>query len=169
MKIHKFCNGDINKYILLLRKEVYPYQYMNSWEIFYETSLPDKEAFCSNLNIKGITDVDYRHAKRVFKEFNIKNLGEYHDLFVQSDPWFLADVFENFRNKCIEIYERDPAHFLSSPGLAWKACLKKTEVKLELLTDYNMLMMVEKWIRGIICHAMHRYAKGNNNYLKNYD
>ena len=98
MKIHKFCNGDINKYILLLRKEVYPYQYMNSWEIFYETSLPDKEAFCSNLNIKGITDVDYRHAKRVFKEFNVKNLGEYHDLFVQSDPWFLADVFENFRN-----------------------------------------------------------------------
>ena len=74
---------------------------MNSWEIFYETSLPDKEAFCSNLNIKGITDVDYRHAKSVFKEFNIKNLGEYHDLFVQSDPRLLADVFENFRNKCI--------------------------------------------------------------------
>ena len=83
--VNQFCNGDINKFILLLRKGVYPYEYMDSWERFDEALL-NKEAFYSNINIKDITDVDYRHAKRVFKEFNIKNLGEYHDLFVQSDP-----------------------------------------------------------------------------------
>ena len=81
----------------------------------------------------------------------------------------LADVFENFRNKCIEIYELDPAHFLSAPGLAWQACLKKTKVELELLTDIDMLLMVEKETRGGICQAIHRYDKANNKYMKNYD
>ena len=81
----------------------------------------------------------------------------------------LADVFENYRNNCFKIYELDPAHFLSEPGLAWQACLKKTKVKLELLPDVDMLLMVEKGIRGGICHAVYRYAKGNNNYMKNYD
>ena len=85
--------------------------------------------------MEHITDVDHRHAKRVFKSLNNKNLGDYHDLYVQSDTLLLADVFEFFRNKCIEIYELDPAHFLSAPGLAWQACLKKIEVKLELLTN----------------------------------
>ena len=98
---------------------------MDSWERFNETSLPDKETFYSNLNIKGIKDVDYRHAQNVFEEFKLKNLGDYDELYVQSDTLLLADVFENFRNKCIEIYEFDPAHFLSAPGLAWQACLKK--------------------------------------------
>ena len=90
---------------------------------------------------------------------NKKNLGEYHDLYVQSNTLLLADVFENLRDKCIEIYELDPAHFLSAPRLAWQACLKKTKVKLELLTNINMLFMVEKGIRGRICQAIHRYAK----------
>ena len=92
--------------------------------------MSDKEAFYSNLKLKNITDVGYRHAKRVYKEFNDKNLGDYHDLYVQSDTLIEADVFENFRNKCIEIYELDPAHFLSPPGLAWQAALKKARVKL---------------------------------------
>ena len=122
---HEFCNDDINKFILLLKKGVYPYEYMDSWERFDETSLPDKEAFYSELYIEEITDDDYIHAKKVFKEFNIKNLCEYHDLYVQKDTLLLADVFENFRNKCTGIYELDPAHFLSAPGLAWQACLKK--------------------------------------------
>ena len=91
---------------------------MDSWERFDETSLPDKEAFFGNLNMEDITDVDYRHAKRVFRNLNNKNLCDYHDLRVQSDTLLLADVFENFRNKCIEIYELDLAHFLSAPGLA---------------------------------------------------
>ena len=135
--IYEFCNDDINKFILLLWKCVYPYEYMDSWERFPET-LPDK-AFYSSLNMEDITDIDHRHAKRVLKKFNNKNLGDYHDLYVQSGALLLADAFENFRNKCIEIYELDPAHFLSAPRLAWQVCLKKTEVKLELLTNVDVI------------------------------
>ena len=105
--IYEFCNGALNKFILLLRKGVYPYEYMDSWERFNEISLPNKESFYSNLNMEDITDVDYRHANRVFKAFKLKV---------------------------------DPAHFLSAPGLAWQACLKKTEVELELITDPDMLL-----------------------------
>ena len=142
---------------------------MDSWERLDETSLPDKEAFYSSLNMEDITDVDYRHAKTVFKNLTNKNLSDCHDLYVQSDTLLLADVFENFRNKCIEIYELDPAHFLSATGLARQACLKKTEVRLELLTENDMLLMVEKGMRDEICHAIHRYVKANNKYMKNYD
>ena len=88
---------------------------------------------------------------------------------MQSDTSLLADVFENFRNMCIKVYELYPAHFLSAPRLAWQACLKKTKVKLELLTDYDMLLMVEEGIRGVICHTIHRHVKANNKYMKNYD
>ena len=101
--------------------------------------------------------------------FEIRNRGEYHDLYVQSDTLLLADGFESFRNICLEIYELDPVYFVSAPGLAWQACLKKTEVKLELLTDYDMISMIEKEIRGVICQATHRYAKVINKYMKNYD
>ena len=96
-------------------------------------------------------------------------MGDYHDLYVQSDTLLLADVFENFRKACIKTYELDPAHFMSLPELAWKACLKKTGVELEILTDYDMLLMIEEGIRGGICHAVHRYAKANNRYMKDYD
>ena len=119
--------------------------------------------------MEAITSVDYSYAKRVYKQLKSKNLGDYHDLHVQSNTLLLADVLENFRNKCIEIHKLDPAHFLSAPGLVWEACLKKTGVKLELLTDYDMLLMIEKGIRGWICQAIHRYAKANNKYMKNYN
>ena len=142
---------------------------MDSWKRFKEESLPDKKSFYSELNKEDITDEDYAHAQKVWDALNIKNLGEYHGLYVQSDTALLADVFENFRDKCIEIYEFDPAHFLSAPGLAWQACLKKTEIKLELLTDNDMLLMFEEGIRGGMCHVSHHYAKANNKYLKNYD
>ena len=98
-----------------------------------------------------------------------KNLGEYHDLHVKSDTLLLADVFENFRDKCIKIYKLDPAHFLSAPRLALQACLRKTKVKLELLTDTDMLMTVEKGIRGGICQAVDRCPKVNNRYMKNFN
>ena len=98
--------------------------------------------------MEDITDVDHRHSKRVFKNLSNKNLVDYHDLYVQSDTLLLTVVFENFRNKCVEIYELDPAHFLSAPRLVWQACLKKIDVKLELLTDPDILLMVEKGIRG---------------------
>ena len=105
----------------------------------------------------------------MFKELKLKNIGDYHDLYVQSDTLLIPDVFENFRNKCIEIYELDPAHFLSAPGLAWQACLKKTEVELELLANNGMLLMDEKGTRGGIFQVIHRYAEANNKYMKNYN
>ena len=154
---------------MLLRKGVYPYEYIDNWKRFDETLLLEKEAFYSNLFMEAITDADHRHANNVFKKFKLKNLREYHDLYVQSDTLLLADVFENFRNMCIKVYKLDPAHFLSAPGLAWQACLKKIKVKLELLTDPDMLLMVEEGIRGGICHAIHRNTKANNKYMKNYD
>ena len=165
---YEFCNKNLNKFILLLRKCVYPYEYMDNWERFDETSLPNKESFYSNLNMENIDDIGYRHDNNVFKRFKLKNLGEYHDLYVQSDTLLLADVFENFRNTCIKVYELDPAHFLSLPGFAWQPCLKKN-IKLELLTNYDMLLMVEEGIRGGICHSVHRHARANNKYMKNYD
>ena len=162
---YRFCNRDLNKFSLLLRKGVYPYEYMDSWEKFNETELPDKESFYSELNKEGITDEDYVHAQKVWDVFEIKNLGEYHDLYVQSDAILLAEVYENFRDKCIEIYQLDPAHFLSAPGLAWQACLKNTGVELELLTNNDMLMRYENGIRGRMCNAVYRYAKANNKNL----
>ena len=105
-----------------------------------------------------------------FKELKLKNIGDYRDLYVQSDTLLFADVFENFRNKCIKMYELDPAHFLSAPGLISTASLfKKKRVKLELLTDIDMLLIVEKGIRGGICSLIHRYTKANNKYMENYD
>ena len=154
---------------MLLRKGVYPYEYMDEWNKFNEKVLPSKESFYSNLTLENITETDYAHANNVFKKFNINNLGEYHDLYVRSDTLLLADIFEKFKQSCLKNYELDPAHFVSLPGLAWQACLKKTNVELELLTDYDMLLMVEKGIRGGICHAIQRYAKVNNKYMKDYD
>ena len=155
----------------MLRKGVYPYEYVDNWERFNETSLPSKKDFYSKLNMEDIDDIDYRHGNNVFKGFKLENLlrGDYHDLYVQSDTLLLADVFENFRDMCIKEYELDPAHFLSLPGLVWQACLKKTNIELELLTDYDMLLMEEEGIRGGICHSIHRYAKANNKYKKNYN
>ena len=136
---YNFCNGDIDKFMVLLRKGVCPYEYMDDWSIFAEEKLPDNSDFYSSLNMEEISGIDYRHAEKVLNKFNIKNLGEYHDLYVQSDTLLLADIFENFRNMCIEVYELDLVYFLSAPGLAWHACLKKTGVKLELKLELMLI------------------------------
>ena len=168
LSTYKFSNENINIFILLLRKGVYPYEYMDSWERFGETSLPNKD-FYSCLNMKDITDIDYRHTKRVFKELEMDNLGDYHDLIAQSNTILLADIFENFRNKCIETYELDAAYFLSAPGLTYMARFLKKDAELELLTDPNILLMFEEGIRGEITQSSHRYAEANNKYMQNYD
>ena len=151
---YKFSNYDNNKFVLLFRKGVYPYENMDDWEKFNETSLAEREDFYSHLNMEGIIDADYANAKRVRKDFKIKNLGEYHNSHVQSNTLLLADVFENFRNMCLEIYELDSAKSFSAIRLAWQAALKKTKAKLYLLTDINILLMVEKSIGGEICHSI---------------
>ena len=135
---------------------------MDSWSNFNDTLLPSKDQFYNKLNLEHISDEDYAHAHEVSNTFKFRNLGEYHDLYVKLDTALLADVSESFRNKCLEIYEFDLAYFLTAPGLAWWACLKRTGIKLELLTDNNMLMMFEKGIRGGMCQATDRYAKANN-------
>ena len=144
---YSFSNNDLNKFILLLKKGVYPNDYVNNWKRFNETSLLSKKDFYSNLNMEHIDDIDYRHGNNVFKGFKLENLGDYHDLYVQSYALLLPDVFEYFQGMCIKEYELDPAHFLSLPGLAFQACLKKTNIELELLRDYDMLLMVEEGMR----------------------
>ena len=167
---NKICNDDINEFLLLLSKGVYPNEYMDRWERFNEEQLPSIEKFYSLLNLKhNITKDDYKHAQKVWNTFNIRNLGKYHDLYVQSDTLQLADVFEKFRNLCLKEYKLDSAYFVTTPGLAMEACLKMAGVKLELLTDINMLLMFEKGIRGGLAQAIHRYATANNKYMPNYN
>ena len=156
---YRFCNGNIDRFMLLLRKGIYPYKYMDDWDRFNEEILPHKSDFYSSLNMEEILEIDYRHAEKVFNKFNIKNLGEHRDLYVQSDTLLLADVFESFRNLCIKTYKLDPAYFYSLPGLAWEACLKKTGEKLVLISDIDMLLMLEEGIKGGICHSVLKHAK----------
>ena len=127
-----------------MRKGIYPYEYMSSWDKFAESQLSPKKVFYSNLNMSNISDDDYQHAQKVWNAFNIKNLGEYHDLYLKTDVILLDNVFETFRDTCLEHYKLDPAHFYTSPGLAWKACLKETRIKLELLNYPDMLLMFER-------------------------
>ena len=110
--VYEFCDYDINKFMILLRKGVYPYEYMDEWNKFDEKELPSKGSFYSSLTMEDISVTDYKHANNVFKKFNLNNLGDYHDLYVRSDTLLLADVFENFRNACMKNYELDPTHFI---------------------------------------------------------
>ena len=147
---------------LVIRKEIYPYEYMDSWDKFEEMSLPSIKRFNSNLNMSGVSDTDYKHACSVWREFGIRNMGEYHDLYLKTNIILLTNVFESFRRVCLENYGLDPSHFYTAPGLAWKACLKKTGIRLELLLDPDMLLMFERGIRGGITQSVHRWAAANN-------
>ena len=165
INVKRYYKDDILE--LVTRKGVYPYEYMDTPEKLKETQLPAREAFYSRLNDEGITDENYAHARKIWETFKMKNLEDYHDLYNRVDVLLLADVFENFRSVCIKNYNLDPAHYYTAPGLAWDAALKVTKVKLELLSDIDMLLMVEKGTRGSISMISNRYRKSNNKYMGN--
>ena len=154
---------------LLIRKGVYPYDYMDNFERFNETVLPPMYEFNSRLYDSNVDVKDYEHAQKVWQHFDIKNMGEYHDLYLKTDVILLADIFENFRDVYAKNYKLDPACYYTSPGLSWNALLKKTEIKLDLLSDVNMILFIEGGIRGGVSMISNRYGKANNKYMENYD
>ena len=154
---------------LMSKKGVYPYDFMDSMEKFENKELPKIEEFYSMLNEEHISEKDYNHAKEVWNAFRIKNMGEYHDLYLQSDVLLLTDVFENFRNTCMQYYGLDPCHYFTSPGLSWDAMLKMTNVKFELITDIRMYQFIEKGMRGGVSYIANRYGKAKNKYMEGCD
>ena len=162
----KFKGG---KFELMTRKGVYPYDYIDSFVRFNKTELPTKEEFYSILSDEHITDEDYQHAKNVWNTFKLQSMGEYHNLYLKSDILLLADVFENFRKTCLQYYKLDPCHYFTSPGLSWDAMLKMTDIKLELMTDIDMFLFIERGMRGGVSYIANRYGKANNKYMKEYD
>ena len=165
----KLSDNNVDKFLLLFKKGVYPYEYMESTDKFNDTSLPSQEKFYSKLHFKNISDEEYKHAKKVWDHFKFINIGEYHDLYVQADTAQLSDVFENFRFLCLKEYQLDPAYFVSTPSLALEAMLKTTNAKIELFTDIDMVFMTEKSTRGGLTQAIEKHAAANNKYLPNFD
>lgn len=166
---NNFQNLSLDNIRLLERKGIFCYDYMDSWSKLNETQLPTKDEFYSKLTESHISDKDYEHAVNVWDAFNIKTLSEYSDLYMKTDILLLADVFQNFRDTCQDIYGLDPAHYFTAPGLSFDAMLKFTKVKIELLTDVDMLLFAERGIRGGISQCSKRYVKANNKYIANYD
>ena len=164
---------NISKYFtpeqveLIKQKGFYPYEYMDSEEKFNEPNPPPQEAFYSKLTGKGISNKNYKHVLNVWNSFNMETMKDYHKLYNETDALLLADVFENFRDICLKIYGLDPVYYFTAPGLAWDACLKMTNINLELLSDLNMLLMFEKGIRGGISMISNRYGEANNKYMGN--
>ena len=160
VNLKKYYSG--NQHSLLLRKGVYPYDYVNCLTKLDETSFLPKETFYSKLTNEGITDKDYQHAHTVWKEFNIETMKDYHTLYNLSDVLLLADIYENFRSICMNHYGLDPVWYFSAPGLDWNATLKITKVQIELLSDLDLLLMIESGIRGGIATISHHRVKANN-------
>ena len=156
------------KFNLMTRKGVYPYDFMDSFEKFNE-KLPRKEEFYSLLDDEAISDEDYKHAQNVWETFGLKNMGEYHNLYLENDALLLADVFENFRKTCLQYYKLDLCHYFTSPGLSWDAMLKMTNIKLELMTDIDMFQFIESGMRGGVSYICHRHSQANNKYMSNYN
>ena len=144
--------SDHQKLKLVKRKGIYPYDYITDSSKFLEEKLPEQKDFYNILNEEELSSTDYDHAQHIWQTFNIKNLGEYHDLYLKSDVLLLADVFENFRDLCLDYYKLDPAHYYTAPGLAWDAMLRMTGIQLELLTDINMYLMFVKIFNTNVHH-----------------
>ena len=167
----KYTKQEFKKeqFNLMKQKGIYPYDHMDSFDRFNETKLPVQQDFYSILNNEHISDEQYKHAQNVWDTFNLKTMGDYHDLYLKSDILLSADVFENFRKTCLQYYKLDPCHYFTSPGLSWDAMLKMTDIKLELMVDIDMFQFIEKGMRGGISYIANRYGKANNKYMKNYD
>ena len=167
----KYTKQEFKKeqFNLMKQKGIYPYDHMDSFDRFNETKLPVQQDFYSILNNEHISDEQYKHAQNVWDTFNLKTMGDYHDLYLKSDILLLADVFENFRKTCLQYHKLDPCHYFTSPGLSWDAMLKMTDIKLELMVDIDMFQFIEKGMRGGISYIANRYGKANNKYMKNYD
>ena len=133
---------------LMTRNRVYPYQYMDSFERFQETQLPPKDSFYSSLTEEDISEIDFIHSQRVFNRFNMTDLGHCHNLYLLTDVLLLANVFENFRDMCLQHYCLDPSHNYTSPGLSWQAALKMTDVELNLFTDIDQHLFIEEGFTG---------------------
>ena len=158
------------KYLELVKeKGVHPYEYMDSFKKLSVDKLPDKSKFFSYLKDGCISEKDYQRANNVWNEFKMKTIGDYHDLYLKTDVLLLADVFEKFIKTCLDYYELDPCHYFSSSGLSWDAMLKMTEVELELISDIEMHLFMEKGIRGGVSYIAKRHNKANNKYMKDYD
>ena len=154
---------------LLTKKGVYPYSYMDCFSKFQEKSLPPKEEYFNDLSNKHISDEAYDCAQNVWKTFQLQNLGGVHDLYMETDVMLLADVFEYFRDFSLREYGLDPAHFCTAPGLSWVAALKYTKVKLEIPTDPNMHLFIDKGLTGGISMIVNQYAKANNPNVEGYN
>ena len=170
-KDFKCLSEEFNGEYLRVVKEkgIYPYEYMNSLKKSSEDKLPKKSKFFSFLKDEDISKKDYEKAKNISNTFKIKTLGEYHDLYLKTDVLSLAYVFEKIINTCLNYYGLDPCYYVSSPGLSWDAFLKMTKVELELISDTDMLLFVEKGMRGGISCITKRHCKANNKYTKDYD
>lgn len=161
-----FCDEKFN---LIRQKGIFPYNYVTSFESLESPNLPRKEEFYDQLTDSSVSEEDYARAMRVWELFECQTLGQYSDVYVQSDVLLLADVFENFRDICMENYKLDPAHFYTSPGLSWEAMLRMTGVTLELLTDVDMLHFFKRGIRGGVSMCTKRKEVANNEHLPNFD
>ncbi|CAH1639524.1 unnamed protein product [Spodoptera littoralis] len=158
-----------NLFQLVRRKGVYCYDYIDTWEKYNETQLPERSKFFNKLTGEHISTDDYQHAKKVWDSFKIKNLGEYTDLYLKCDVLLLCDIFEKFRDMSLNYYSLDPCFYVSSPSLSWDAMLLHTKVELELISDVDMYQMLEDGIRGGLAQCSLRYAKANNKYLSSYN
>ena len=167
--------NNLNKYFtskqvkLLKQKGFFPYDYMDSIEKLKDLTPPPQKAFYSKLTGKGINNYNYNHVLNVWKTWNMKTFKEYLELYNVTDVLLLADVFENFRDICLKNYGLDPVYYYTAPGLAWDAMLKMTKINLELLSDVDKLLMIEKGIRGGISIISNRYGKANNKYMKDFN